>query len=315
MDPVFILINVLLFLFGLGLLLFGGELLVRGCSSLARSIGISPIVIGFTVVAFGTSSPEFLVCLTAALKGSSDIAIGNIVGSNISNIGLILGITAVVYPILVNNKIFRVELPVMVLLSFALLGFSYKLELDRLEGLIMFLCLTAFIFFSYKKSRADLLLVKNNNNVANNGKEKIKSIALVALGLAGLIIGANLVVDKSVVFARSIGISELVIGITAVAIGTSLPELSASIIAAIKKEHDLIIGNIIGSNIFNIGILGLVSAIQPVTVNGKMFKIEYPFFMLFTLLAIPFMRSGFRISRVEGLIFLILYMIFVYLLF
>lgn len=315
MDPVFILINVLLFLFGLGLLLFGGELLVRGCSSLARSIGISPIVIGFTVVAFGTSSPEFLVCLTAALKGSSDIAIGNIVGSNISNIGLILGITAVVYPILVNNKIFRVELPVMVLLSFALLGFSYKLELDRLEGLIMFLCLTAFIFFSYKKSRADLLLVKNNNNVANDGKEKIKSIALVALGLAGLIIGANLVVDKSVVFARSIGISELVIGITAVAIGTSLPELSASIIAAIKKEHDLIIGNIIGSNIFNIGILGLVSAIQPVTVNGKMFKIEYPFFMLFTLLAIPFMRSGFRISRVEGLIFLILYMIFVYLLF
>lgn len=315
MDPVFILINVLLFLFGLGLLLFGGELLVRGCSSLARSIGISPIVIGFTVVAFGTSSPEFLVCLTAALKGSSDIAIGNIVGSNISNIGLILGITAVVYPILVNNKIFRVELPVMVLLSFALLGFSYKLELDRLEGLIMFLCLPAFIFFSYKKSRADLLLVKNNNNVANNGKEKIKSIALVALGLAGLIIGANLVVDRSVVFARSIGISELVIGITAVAIGTSLPELSASIIAAIKKEHDLIIGNIIGSNIFNIGILGLVSAIQPVTVNGKMFKIEYPFFMLFTLLAIPFMRSGFRISRVEGLIFLILYMIFVYLLF
>lgn len=315
MDPTFIIINAVLFLFGLGLLLAGGELLVRGCSNLARSVGISPIVIGFTVVAFGTSSPEFLVCLTAAAKGSSDIAIGNIVGSNISNIGLILGITAVVYPVMVNNRIFRVELPIMVLLSFALIGFSYKLELDRVEGLVMFLCLPAFLYFSYRKSKADRLVDVNGSDVPADNIERLKSLFIIILGLAGLIYGSNLLVDKSVLFARSMGVSELVIGITAVAVGTSLPELSAALVAAVKKEHDLIVGNIIGSNIFNLGILGLVSVIQPVAVNGEMFNTEFPFFLLFTLLIIPFMRLGFRISRWEGLILIILYTAFVYLLF
>ncbi len=315
MDFTFIIINLSLFLVGLTLLLIGGEFLVRGSSNFARSLGISPIVIGLTVVAFGTSSPEFLVCLTAAIKGSSDIALGNIVGSNISNIGLILGMTAILYPILINKKIFRLELPIMVILTIALVALCYRLELGRVEGIIIFLMLPAFVILSYKKSKKVIFENEINEFGPNTFNQKLKYIAYIVFGLAGLILGANLIVEKSILFARSMGVSELVIGITAVAIGTSLPELSASIIAAIKKEHDLIIGNIIGSNIFNIGILGLVSAIQPISVNTAMFKRELPVLLLFTLILVPIMRTGFKISRIEGFIFLILYGSFVYILF
>lgn len=315
MDFNFIIINLSLFLAGLALLLIGGEALVRGSSNFARSLGISPIVIGLTVVAFGTSSPEFLVCLTAAIKGSSDIALGNIVGSNISNIGLILGMTALIYPILINKKIFSLELPIMVVLTIALFVMSYRLEIGRIEGIIIFLMLPVFIILSYKKSKKIIIGDEISDFNPNTINQKLKYLAYIIFGLGGLIFGANLIVEKSIVFARSMGVSELVIGITAVAIGTSLPELSASIIAAVKREHDLIIGNIVGSNIFNIGILGLVSTIQPISINSTMFKLEFPALILFTLILIPIMRTGFKISRIEGLIFFILYVGFVFLLF
>jgi len=307
-------LSVVLLIVGIILLFLGGEGLVKGASRLARILGISPVVIGLTVVAFGTSAPEFVVGLIAALQGASDVVLGNIIGSNISNIGLILGIAALISPLIIQGRLIKAEVPIMIVLSFLFYGIAWTLELEILQGAILFGSLIAFAIYSYFGAKKEPKLIEEEYEeyLGTNGPVW-KQVLFIVLGLAGLIIGARLVVDSAIFIARVIGVSELVISITVVAIGTSLPELSTTIVAAMKKEHDIIVGNIIGSNIFNIGILGLISIIHPVSVDSVLLKFEFPVMLFFSILILPIMMTGKRISRVEGTLLLVLYGLFIYL--
>lgn len=308
--------DIVLFIVGLVALYFGGESLVRGASRLARILGINPIVIGLTVVAFGTSAPEFVVCLLAAFKGSSDIVLGNIVGSNISNIGLILGISALMSPIFIQIKLVKVEVPIMIVISFVLYALAWNLGIGRIEGALLFSSLIAFGIYSYYSALREPYQVEEEYEEFIGGKNGVyrQTVSLV-LGLVGLVIGARLVVDSAISMAKLFGISEIIISITAVAIGTSLPELSTSIVAALRKEYDIVVGNIIGSNIFNMGILGLVSLIHPVSVRPELLRFEFPVMAFFALLILPMMRTGHKVSRAEGLLLLVFYSAFIFMLF
>lgn len=309
-------LSILLFVVGLILLFLGGEGLVKGASRIARILGISPVVIGLTVVAFGTSAPEFVVGLIAALKGASDIVLGNIIGSNISNIGLILGIGALISPLVIQIRLIKVEVPIMIVLSLILYGLAWSLNLGILQGIFLFGALIAFTIYTYFGSKKEPAQIEEEfEEYVGSGNSVWKQVAFIVLGLTGLVIGARLVVDSAIFIARIAGVSELVISITAVAIGTSLPELSTTIVAAIRKEHDIIVGNIIGSNIFNIGILGLVSMVHPVTVDSSLLRFEFPVMIFFSILLLPLMITGKRIGRLEGLSLLALYAGFIYMVF
>jgi len=311
-----IFINSLLFIIGLIALYFGGEGLVLGSSRIARRLRINPIVIGLTIVALGTSSPEFVVSLIAAFKGSSDLAIGNIIGSNISNIGLILGISALIYPIKVQIRVIKAEVPIMIVLSIILYFTAFNLTIGFYEGIMLIGSLLAFVIYSYFGALKESSTAEREfKEFLGTNQSGIKNFLFIILGIIGLIIGAHLVVNAAILTANELGISELVIGITAVAIGTSLPELSTSIVAAIRKEPDILVGNIIGSNIFNIGILGLVAIIHPVNVDPNILRFELPVMLFFTLAALPIMKTGFRVSRVEGIFLLAFYLLFIVLLF
>lgn len=309
-------LSILLFVVGLILLFLGGEGLVKGASRIARILGISPVVIGLTVVAFGTSAPEFVVGLIAALKGASDIVLGNIIGSNISNIGLILGIGALISPLVIQIRLIKVEVPIMIALSLILYGLAWSLNLGILQGIFLFGALIAFTIYTYFGSKKEPAQIEEEfEEYVGSGNSVWKQVAFIVLGLTGLVIGARLVVDSAIFIARIAGVSELVISITAVAIGTSLPELSTTIVAAIRKEHDIIVGNIIGSNIFNIGILGLVSMVHPVTVDSSLLRFEFPVMIFFSVLLLPLMITGKRVGRLEGLLLLALYAGFIYMVF
>jgi cation:H+ antiporter len=310
-------VSIILFVVGLIMLFLGGEGLVRGASRLARVLGISPIVIGLTVVAFGTSAPEFVVGLIAALKGASDVVLGNIIGSNISNIGLILGIGAIISPLIIQIRIIKVEVPIMIALSLILYGLAaWSLNLGLLQGVFLFGALIAFTIYSYFGSKKEPKQVEEEfEEFVGSSNSVWKQVVFIVLGLAALIIGARFVVDSAIFIARVAGISELVISITAVAIGTSLPELSTTIIAAIRKEHDIIVGNIIGSNIFNIGILGVISIIHPVTVDSALLRFEFPVMIFFSILVLPLMITGKKVGRVEGILLLVLYVAFIFMVF
>ena len=308
--------NILFLILGIAFLYFGGEGLVKGSSRLARSRGINPIVIGLTIVAFGTSAPEFVVSIIAALRGSSDLVIGNIVGSNISNIGLILAISALISPLVIQMRLLRIEVPIMIILSLILYLLAFNLTIGMVEGIIIFLCLSTFVIYSSINALKESTIVASEyQEFLGTDNSYLKNSLFIVLGLAALIIGARLVVNSSMFIAKEIGISELVIGITIVAVGTSLPELSTSIVAAYRKEHDIVVGNIIGSNIFNIGILGFVSIIHPINVNPSVMKYELPVMILFALSAIPIMKTGFKVSRLEGIFLLLFYFLFVVFLF
>lgn len=310
-------VAIILFVVGLIMLFLGGEGLVRGASRLARVLGISPIVIGLTVVAFGTSAPEFVVGLIAALKGASDVVLGNIIGSNISNIGLIFGIGAIISPLIIQIRIIKVEVPIMIALSLILYGLAaWSLNLGLLQGVFLFGALIAFTIYSYFGSKKEPKEVEEEfEEFVGSGNSVRKQVVFIVLGLVALIIGARFVVDSAIFIARVVGISELVISITAVAIGTSLPELSTTIIAAIRKEHDIIVGNIIGSNIFNIGILGVISIIHPVTVDSALLRFEFPVMIFFSILVLPLMITGKKVGRVEGISLLVLYAAFIFMVF
>ncbi len=309
-------LSVILFIAGIAMLFFGGESLVKGASRLARLLGISPVVIGLTVVAFGTSAPEFVVGLIAALKGANDVVLGNIIGSNISNIGLILGMGAVISPLIIHGKLIKAEVPIMIVLSAILYTICWKFNLGLLSGLFLFGALIVFTIYSYFASREEPGIIEEEYKEFLGTDDSVwKQILFIVLGIVGLIIGARLVVDSAIFLARVIGVSELIISITAVAIGTSLPELATTVVAAIKREHDIIVGNIIGSNIFNIGILGLVSVIRPITVDSALLKFEFPVMLFFSIIILPIMMTGKRVSRFEGILLLVLYAVFIYMVF
>lgn len=299
---------------GLIIMLVGAEGLVRGASALALRIGISPLVVGLTVVAFGTSSPELVVSIGSALDGNSDIAIGNVIGSNIGNIALILGITAIINPVKVNLQVIRREIPVMLAVTFVFVIMFYNLSLSRLEGIILFAGIIIYITLSYYLSK------KENKRALNEFEKEIpaakgntvKAIVFVGIGLVFLAFGSKLFVDGAVELALMLNVSEVIIGLTIVAIGTSLPELVTSALASFKNEGDIAIGNVVGSNIFNVlSILGLTAIIFPISTQS-ISTLDLVMFCLTAIILIPLARTGFILNRWEGFLLVAGYLIYIY---
>jgi cation:H+ antiporter len=248
------------------LLYVGGESLVRGASTLASRLGLSPLAIGLTVVAFGTSTPELVVSVNAALSGANDIAVGNVVGSNIANIALILGLSCLLSPLVVRAKVVRIDAPIMVLVSFALLAVLNDGGASRPEGSVLFLGLLTYVGFTLWEARRESSSVRREfeSAVAVRPPSLLSSTGLVIVGLLSLVLGGRLLVVSAVAMASTFGISEAAIGLTIVAVGTSLPELATSIIASLRGHGDMAVGNVVGSNIFNVlGILGVSAVIRP----------------------------------------------------
>lgn len=302
--------TLLILALGLVLLYFGAEGLVRGSSSLALRLGLSPLVVGLTVVAFGTSTPELVVSLKAAYLGQGDISVGNVVGSNICNIGLILGFSAVIIPIKVASQIVRIDTPIMIGATGLALLFLRDGSLSRTEGIILFVLLIAYVIFSViiaKKDATDPLAAEFGEEIKISKSGVAVDLLMVAGGLVLLVLGARFLVDAAIEIAKAAGLSEAVIGLTIVAIGTSLPEFATSLVAALKKEADIAVGNVIGSNIFNIlCILGISATVTPLSSSG-ITAIDLGVMAAFAVVLWIFSRTGFRITRAEGLILLAAY--------
>jgi cation:H+ antiporter len=302
-----VILTYLLFTLGLAMLFFGGEALVRGASAVARHFHLSPMVIGLTIVGFGTSAPELLVSLQAALEGKSEIAIGNVVGSNIANILLILGISALIAPLIIPARRMWRDLAFMLAATFILWGMLFGTEITRTYGAILLLGLLVFLgtTFFFGKIEPEPDLPEEN---------QLKAWGFTIGGLIVLVIGARLLVDSAVEIATAYGISQAVIGLTIVAVGTSLPELATSVIAAIRKHTEIAVGNIVGSNIFNIfGILGITALIAPIPADPRFAAIDMPWAMAaavgLTVLAI--VLNG--LPRVAGVMLLVAYGAYIYL--
>ena len=315
------LLNVLLCLVGFALLYYGAEWLVRGSSSLAKSLGITPVVIGLTVVAFGTSAPELVVSLVSSFKGNSMIAVGNVVGSNICNIALVLGMAAVLQPITSHPSVVRRDIPLMLAISVYLLLLTLDDTLGRIEGATLFGGVILYTLFNYaiamRESRAGVsedevlseLGVEEVSYVASRGRQ----VLLVVVGIAGVVIGAQLVVDSAVTIMKILGVSEKFIGLTIVAFGTSLPELATSVVAAVRKEMDISIGNLVGSNVFNImSVLGAAALVRPIPIPGGFVEsglvIDYGVMMLTSILPWFLMRRTCTVSRSGGGLLLLCYL-------
>lgn len=298
---------VIYLLVGLVLLVLGGEGLVRGSSSIALRFGVSPLVIGLTIVAFGTSSPELLVSLQAVLNGNSDISLGNVIGSNIGNIGLILAVSALIRPLTVQMQIIKREIPFMifvsVLITIVIIIFSV---FSFMLGIVFTAILIAYIFITLKNSKNEKIVTTDLPSIKKE-VSLLVSVFFVLGGLLSLIIGSDLFVKGSVSLAKIFGVSDLVIGLTIVAIGTSLPELVTSVVAAIKNETDIAIGNVVGSNIFNIlgilGITGIVGKLSLESIN----LVDLGALLLFALIILPLSKTQFVLQRWEGGLLLALY--------
>jgi cation:H+ antiporter len=306
----------LLLFAGLALLFVSGKFLVDSSVAISRRLRIPRMIIGLTVVAFGTSAPELLVSLQAAFSGYPEIAIGNVVGSNISNILLVLAITALIFPIPVPASSVKRDWPIMMGVSMLLLFFSMNGWISRLEGGILVSLLGGYILFSVLRSRG----TRQRDEEESDKKVMPWWLALVILLLscAGLAFGAHLLVENVALLAEEIGISKRVVSITMVAVGTSIPEVATSVIAALKKETDISVGNIIGSNIMNIlSVLGFTSLVSPISISEEIAGFDIPWMLgislLFLLLMLPASRS--RITRWEGSFMIVIYLLYIYLLF
>jgi cation:H+ antiporter len=292
---------------GLVLLYGGAELLVRGSADMARRLGVSPLVVGLTIVAFGTSAPELVVSIRAGLDRLGNIAVGNVVGSNIFNITVILAVSALVRPLKVNLQVVRLDTPILVAVSVFLLALLRDLRLDRTEGLLLCAGIVAYTALSVALARraADASAREHMHDRARiTARDVLLDITLIASGLVALVFGSQLLVKGAVGLARQLRVGEAMIGLTIVAAGTSLPELATSIVAAGKKEADIAIGNIVGSNIFNIlAILGTASVIAPLSCPG-ISPVDLGFMLGTTVVALPFMWSGFVLNRTEAVLLL-----------
>jgi len=302
-----------LIIVGMFLLYVGAESLVRGSSRLAAYFGIPPLVIGLTIVAFGTSAPELTVSISAALKGASDVAVGNVIGSNIFNIAVILGITAMIRPPSVHLDLIRREIPFLILVTVLGGGLILFGEISRTTGILLFLGLCVYTVISIRNGKNQPVDPTELPPTSTDSRVWLHGILIVA-GLGVLVLGSQMFVSGAVTIARDYGLSEAVIGLTIVAAGTSLPELATSVVAAIRKESDVAIGNIVGSNLFNIlCILGLTATVKPIQING--IGITDAAIMLgLALLLLPFAFTQRSISRLEGGVFLSLYGAYLYLL-
>lgn len=311
-------LTLVLFVLGLVLLTFGADILVRGASTLAGSFGISPLIIGLTVVAFGTSAPELAVSINAAWVGQADIAIGNVVGSNICNVLLILGLSALAAPLVVQRQLIRLDVPVMIGASLFLSALALDGRLSRLDGLLLTAGLigyVAFLLYLARQDRARAAAVMAEVEISEDDKQHpLRSLGYIVAGLVMLVLGSDWLVNGAVMLARSFGLSELVIGLTIVSVGTSLPELATSVMASLKGERDIAIGNVVGSNIFNIlSVLGISSLISPSGLNvaEAALRFDIPVMVILSVLTLPLLYIGFQISRARGALLLAWYVAYV----
>jgi cation:H+ antiporter len=304
---------------GIAVLYFGAEWLVRGASRLARAFGMSALVVGLTVVSFGTSAPELVVSLLAAFRGQPDMTVGNVIGSNVSNIALILGVSALIYPIAIKGRLLSRGIPLMIAASLGLTLLVVDGSLGRAGGILLLVGLVIYFSYLLRSAPEELPEIEvefdthqRERSCCPGDESRIWNIGLVLAGLVGLTLGANLLVDAATLFARRIGISDLVVGLTVVAIGTSLPELATSVIAAIRTQTDIAVGNAVGSNVLNIlGVLGLTAVLQPLSVDRSLLLFELPVMLGVSLLLLPLAWTRLRLERWEGVLLLAGYAVFV----
>lgn len=304
--------TLILFFIGLACLMVGAELLVRGAVRLAAGLGISSLVIGLTVVAVGTSSPEIIVSLHSALVGRPEIAVGNVVGSNILNVLLVLGIAATIRPIRVSQRVVRLDVPIMIGVSVIAFLFSLSGTIDRLEGALFLLGLIAYLLFLLYHGRPSARngatpIEESPELRVESSRQKLHNLALVAFGLFLQVIGSRWLINGAVAIAHLAGLPELVIGLTVVAAGTSLPEIATSVLAGFRGQQDLAVGNAVGSNILNIlAALGLASLVAPqgLPVSAAAAQFDMPVMMVVAFSCLPIFFTDGRISRWEGLLFL-----------
>jgi len=291
-------------------LFYGADWIIKGGSQLAKYFGLSSIVIGLTVVAFGTSLPELVVSLAAALEGSPTIAVGNVIGSNIANVGLVLGLSSLVFPLTINFTQIKIDLGIYMIVCFLFTYFCMDGEIIRMEGLILFACIIAYTWFAIRHpaKKKDTQIDQINPNVPLS-----KTLLLILLGILSLSFGANIFITGAIDIARYFGISEVVIGMTIVALGTSLPELATSVIAAFRKESAISIGNIIGSNLFNLlSVIGLVSMISPLESPVNIIHFEIPYMVIYGLVLVPISLMPQPIHRGSALLLLLGYGMFIF---
>jgi len=303
------LLVLVLFILGFVLLVGGASLLVEGASSLAGLLGVSPLIIGLTVVAFGTSAPELAVSVQSSLQGQTDLAIGNVVGSNILNILLVLGVAALITPISIHDRVVKLEVPIMIAVSLLLLALSFDGIISRLDGALLFSGILLYILFTIKTQHK--VEVSETEQESNGGFTGIiLQLLFIIIGLGLLVLGSQWLVNGAVAIAELFGISQLVIGLTIVSIGTSLPELATVVVASLKKQEDLIVGNVVGSNIFNILlVLGATSLVAPtgIVVSEAAIGLNMPIMIAVAFLCMPIFFRGYKIQRWEGGLFLGLY--------
>ena len=300
-------LDIVLVAVGIVLLYGGGESLVTGSTALARRVGMSPLVVGLTVVAFGTSAPELAATRAAALQGTPEIAFGNVVGSNVFNVGLILGIAAVVFPLAARGRFLRREMPFMIFTGFLMLALVADGRVGRFEGLLLLALLALYLGVLLRKD-------EESERIAQEFAQEFGEVTgslwgstfRIALGIAILVLGAKVLVLGAVGLARELGVSERVIGLTIVACGTSLPELASSVVAAARREGDIVLGNIVGSNVFNVlAILGTTSVVAPIRVEvGAGVWVDLGVMLLFSVVLWPFLISRRRLDRWEGVVLL-----------
>lgn len=296
-------------------LVWGADRFVIGAAATARNLGVAPLIIGLTIVGFGTSAPEMLVSTVAALQGNPGLAVGNAIGSNITNIALILGLTALIMPLAINSKLLRRELPILTATMLAGLVLLLDGELSRLDGAVLLLGLLALVIWMVRTGMAE----RSSDPLETEFSDEIprdmpmpKALFWVGVGLLVLLGSSQLLVWGAVGIAQSLGVSDLIIGLTIVALGTSLPELAASITSVLKGEHDIAVGNVIGSNLFNLlAVLGIPGLLQPLAIDSEVLTRDYPIMigltLMFFVMAFGFRGKG-RINRVEGGILLACYL-------
>ena len=292
---------------GFILLVAGAEVMVRGAAELADRFGIPPIVIGLTVVAFGTSAPELAVAIQSSLAGQADIAMGNIVGSNILNILLILGLAAMITPLIVGSRIVRLDVPILIVISFALFGFAYNHNISVIEGAVLFAGSIIYTVYAIFSARLETDVPTED---APKPRHPGLSLLLVLIGLAMLVIGADTLVTSAVAIARLLGVSELLIGLTVISIGTSLPEIATTVVAAVRGMRDMAVGNVVGSCLFNIMAVTGAAAIfssSGLSVDPALIRFDLPVMLAATVACLPIFATGHLIARWEGLVFFLFY--------
>lgn len=312
-------LTVVFFVIGLGLLVKGADWLVQGASQVAAAAGVSSLVIGLTVVAFGTSAPELAVSVQSAWRGDADMAVGNVVGSNIFNVLVIIGLSAAIVPLVVAQQLVRRDVPLMILVSIVLLGMTMDGKIGRLDGAMLFAGIVGYTVYVVRASRRESKEVEAEYEAEFGGEAAKKtpvwkSVGLILLGLAMLVKGSDWLVGGAVAFAEWLQIDKVVISLTIVSAGTSLPEVATSLTAALKGERDIAVGNVVGSNLFNmLSVLGLSSLLAPsgLTVADSMRSLDLPLMIATAVACLPFFARGFTIPRWQGVLFVFYYCAYV----